>query len=280
MTTLSSLATLVGRRCALAAAGAMLFGAAAAQTSSDFVSGKPQPRTEYWQERLVQIDDELRHRKDLSSVKLVFVGDSITDFWLMDENRWVRGQFAGRKVWDESFAGGTPQNLAINLGVSGDRIEHVLYRLLPQSAGGLGHLDAADLDPDFVVLMLGINNTWAPEDPVVESILAGMRAVLAAVHERKPGARIVLQSILPTSDTVKNHAVVLPVNAGLRLIAESTEFAGFTTYLDLYPSFVDARGQQISSYFNDGLHPSTAGYGVWRDRLESFLKSTRAGTVN
>lgn len=274
----SSPARLIVGAFTLAALSTMPFGTAAAQTSSRFASSKPQPRVEYWQERLAEIDNELRTRKDLSSVKLVFIGDSITDFWLMDEDRWVKGQFAGRKVWDRTFAGHPPENLAINLGISGDRIEHVLYRLLPRSAGGLGHLDAADLDPDFVVLMLGINNTWAAEDPVVDSILAGVRAVLVSVHERKPRARIVLQSILPTNDAVKNHTVVLPANEGLRLISESAAFAGFTTYLDLYPSFVDARGQQIPGYFNDGLHPSTAGYAVWGDQLESFLKLTRAAS--
>ena len=187
----SSLTRLIVGAFTLAALSTMPFSTAAAQTSSRFASSKPQPRVEYWQERLAQIDNELRTRKDLSSVKLVFIGDSITDFWLMDENRWVQGQFAGRKVWDRTFAGRPPENLAINLGISGDRIEHVLYRLLPKSAGGLGHL-----------------------------------AVLVSVHERKPRARIVLQSILPTNDAVKNHAVVLPANEGLRLLSESAAFAG------------------------------------------------------
>ena len=93
----------------------------------------------------------------------------------------------------------------------------MLYRLLPRSAGGLGHLGAADLNPDFVVLMLGINNTWAAEEPVVDSILAGVQAVIASVHERKPRAHIVfLQSILPTNDPQKNQTIVLPANERLR----------------------------------------------------------------
>lgn len=252
--------------------------AACTAAPQGFVSAQPRPRVEYWQERVAQIEEELRSRQDLSAVKLVFIGDSITDFWLMDENRWVKGRWNGRKVWDAAFAGRPPENLAINLGVSGDRIEHVLQRLLPRAAGGLGELDSPVLDPDFVVVMLGINNTWAPEEPVVDSILAGLQATLRAVHERKPRARIVLQSILPTDDPDKNRRIVVPANAGLRRLADSAEFRRSVLFLDLYPSFVDAQGLQIPDYFYDGLHPDAAGYEVWRRRLESFLATARTMT--
>jgi hypothetical protein len=35
-----------------------------------------------------------------------------------------------------------PQNLALNIGISGDRTEHLLLRILPKAQGGLGQLDA------------------------------------------------------------------------------------------------------------------------------------------
>lgn len=264
------------RRAAVATLACMtLTVGARAQPAEGFISAQPRPRVEYWQERVAQIEDELRNRKDLAAVKLVFIGDSITDFWLMDANLWVKGPHSGRKVWDQAFTGDPPENLAINLGVSGDRIEHVLHRLLPRAAGGLGHLDAPALDPDFIVLMLGINNTWAAEEPVVDNILAGLRATLDAVHARKPRARILLQSILPTSDPAKNRDVVVPANARLRALAQSGPYRDFTVFLDLYPSFVDAQGVQVAEYFYDGLHPATTGYEVWRRRLEEGLKAAR-----
>lgn len=45
--------------------------------------------------------------------------------------------------------------------------------------------------------------------------------------------------------------------------------------LDLYPSFVDAQGRQEARLFVDGLHPSEAGYRLWRDRLVPALASAR-----
>jgi lysophospholipase L1-like esterase len=182
----------------------------------------------------------------------------------------------GRSVWEESFGGAVAQNRALNIGISGDRTEHLLFRILPKAQGGLGHLDAPELAPEFFVLMVGINNSYAPESPVADSVFEGVQAVMRSLHDRKPGARIVLQSILPTSEPSRDDAVVRPVNLRLAALAQSREFAAFTTWLDLYPAFVDAQGKQDSRLFVDGLHPSEAGYRVWRDRLAPSLASARA----
>ncbi len=259
----------------LTAAGLAMAGGIAA-APADFVSTKPTQRVEYWQQRQAQIDAALHEGARLRAVKLVFLGDSITDFWLLGDDPWVPGQLHGLKIWNETFAGTSSHFMALNLGISGDRLEHVLFRLLPRSAGGLGHLDAPELKPDFIALMLGINNTWAPEQPIVASIVAGVRAVLLAVHEQKPGARIVLQSLLPTNDAAKNRDVVVPINQALAMLADDPAFKPYTTWLDLYPDFVDSNGWQLGTFFmKDGLHPAEPGYRVWRDRLVQTLERAR-----
>lgn len=242
---------------------------------TSFQSTRPLARVDYWQQRQSDITSELQTRKDLSAVRLVFLGDSITDFWHLGPNPWFPAKKCGRAIWDESFAGQPPENFAINLGISGDRMEHVLFRLLPQSAGGLGHLDAPGLKPEFVILMVGINNTWAGQDPMADSVFAGIRAVLTAVHARQPAAGVILQSLLPTNDETKNQNVVRPVNRRLAELAASAPFAAYTHYLDLYPAFVDSSGKQLAGYFNDGLHPGESGYRIWRDRLVPFLQQIR-----
>jgi lysophospholipase L1-like esterase len=253
--------TLIGRVLAGALAvlaGQTLHGAAAAR---DFVSTQPTARVEYWQQRQAAIATQVADVASLRAVKLVFVGDSITDFWLLGDDPWIPGRMHGRRVWDESFGGAVPQNLALNIGISGDRTEHLLFRILPKAQGGLGQLDAPEL---------------APEMPVADSVFEGVLAVMRSLHARKPGARIVLQSMLPTSEPSRDDTVVRPVNLRLAALARSTEFAGFTTWLDLYPAFVDAQGKQDPRLFVDGLHPSEAGYRVWRDRLVPALASARA----
>jgi lysophospholipase L1-like esterase len=250
-----------------------LHGAAGAR---DFASTQPTARVEYWQQRQAAIEAQVSDTASLRAVKLVFVGDSITDFWLLGDDPWIPGRMHGRRVWDESFGGAVPQNLALNIGISGDRTEHLLFRILPKAHGGLGHLDAPELAPEFFVLMVGINNSYAPEMPVADSVFEGVLAVTRSLHARKPGARIVLQSILPTLEPSRDDTVVRPVNLRLAALARSAEFAGFTVWLDLYPAFVDAQGKQDPRLFVDGLHPSEAGYRVWRDRLVPALASARA----
>jgi lysophospholipase L1-like esterase len=158
---------------------------AQSQAPTRFNSERPAARVDYWQKRAAEIDQELAGKQDLRPVRIVFVGDSITDFWHLDENPWFPGLYCGRAVWDESFGGAVPGQKALNLGVSGDRIEHVLHRLLPKAKGGQGWLDRRDLQPDTVFLMLGINNSFDAEKPAAESIYKGVLAVTARIRERK-----------------------------------------------------------------------------------------------
>ena len=246
---------------------------ALAQTAAGFNSTRPAERIEYWQKRLNEIGARMEQPESLADVRLLFLGDSITDFWTMGDNPWFPGAVGGRAVWNESFGGRDPSRLGLNLGISGDRTEHVLYRILPRSEGGLGELDRPDLNPDAVVLLIGINNSWDAETPAVDSVVAGVRAVVAAVHARKPEALIVLQSLLPTNEPERNERLVVPVNAALAAFASGADQAGHVRYLDLYPAFLGADGQQHRAFFMDGVHPNEAGYRAWRDRLAPFLSS-------
>ncbi len=246
---------------------------AMAQTPAGFNSTRPTVRIEYWQKRLNEISARLDQPDSLADVRLLFLGDSITDFWTMGDNPWFPGAVGGRAVWNETFGGRDPSRLGLNLGISGDRTEHLLYRILPRSEGGLGQLDRPDLNPDVIVLMIGINNSWDAETPAVDSVVAGVRAVVAAVHARKPDARIVLQSLLPTQEPERNAALVVPVNAALAAFAVGPDQAGHVRYLDLYPTFLGSEGQQNRAFFMDAVHPNEAGYRAWRDRLVPFLST-------
>ena len=98
---------------ALLAAFASLYSSGA--EASDFASTRPAARVEYWQTRQAAIDAQVADTASLRAVKLVFVGDSITDFWLLGDDTWMPGRLHGRSVWDESFGGAVPQNLALNI---------------------------------------------------------------------------------------------------------------------------------------------------------------------
>jgi lysophospholipase L1-like esterase len=262
----------------LVAVTACLAGLAAANPAlgaPPYAATQPAVRIEHWQQRLLAITAELERKQDLGAMRLVFLGDSITDFWQLGASPWFPGQNYGRQLWDESFGEKAAANRAINLGISGDRTEHVLYRILPRDRGGLGEFDAPELDPDFVVLMIGINNTWGGEDPMVDSVSEGIRAVVDAVHASKPRAVVILQSLLPTNEPAKNRDIVAPVNARLVDLAHRAPYSTYVRYLDVHLAFVDGRGVPIDAYFIDGVHPNEHGYRAWRDLLVPFIAMLR-----
>lgn len=246
---------------------------ATAQTM--FRSSQPTPRIEYWQQRVLTIDRELTDRANVEAARLLFLGDSITDFWLLGKSPWHKNVSYGRALWDESFGVGAGPNRAMNLAVSGDRTEHVLHRIRSRQDGGLGQLDADGLNPEFVIVLVGINNSWMPEEPVIDSIVQGIQAVVAAVSAKLPKARIVLQTLLPTGEAERNQDIVEPVNRAIMALAAKPEHASRLSVLDLHAVFIDRSGRQISSYFVDGLHPNEAGYRAWRDRLVQHLRQER-----
>ncbi len=96
---------------------------------------------------------------------LIFDGDSITDGW----------QGYGKNVWAARYA---PLN-AVDFGISGDKVEHVLWRL-KQGQG-------AEADPKLVVLMIGTNNTGrAPPTRSPPGLRTSLR--LTSSSARTPGS--------------------------------------------------------------------------------------------
>ncbi len=239
--------------------------------ATDFVAARPTPRVEYPQRRLNDITAYLENASDLSTYPLVFIGDSITDFFSMGKNPWLPGKVGGKAVWDAFFGSDHPQTRALNLGISGDRTEWLLYRLQSKATGGLGELDSPDLNPKFILLMAGINNTYAAEDPMVDSVYAGIQALVDQVHAAKPNATIVLESLLPSNEDWRNRDAVIPVNRRLHELAQSKTYQGFLQYLELYPLYIDHAGHQRTELFMDGLHPNEGGYRLWRDALMPLL---------
>ena len=243
--------------------------------NSTFISTQPKQRLDYWQKRQNTITELMMNTKDMSDIKLVFIGDSITDFWSLDENPWFPGKYCGLSVWKGTFGDGPAQYRALNLGISGDRLENILFRLMSLKAGGLGELDRPDLNPDYILIMAGINNSFEAETHEVESIVEGVKAIIKSVHERKPHAKIILQSLLPAGDPERDRNVVQPVNVQLAELGRGAEYYKYVTFLNLYPEFVDVNGKPVQTYFNDDLHPSREGYRVWKGVLIAEIDRLR-----
>ena len=104
---------------------------------------EPGPRDAGWLKRHEGFVAEAHQ----GGIDVLFLGDSITDFW-----RSPNPERGGKAVWDREIA---PLKAA-NFGISGDRTQHVLWRLRNGEADGY--------QPKVVVLMIGTNNTGLERD--------------------------------------------------------------------------------------------------------------------
>ncbi|MFP6864357.1 MAG: sulfatase/phosphatase domain-containing protein [Roseibacillus sp.] len=188
--------------------------------------------------------------KQASSGKhdLIFIGDSITHGW---EN-------AGKAIWDTHFA----KRKALNLGFSGDRTEHVLWRL------NNGELRRQQ-DAKVVVIMIGTNNTGQKKQDASETA-DGVERILSVLRARCPKARVLLLGIFPRDPqpTGKGRKLNDAINERLAKFHDGER----VHYLDIGSKFLDEKGRLTKEIMPDFLHPKEKGYGIWADAIEPKLK--------
>jgi len=201
----------------------------------------------------------LENEHVLSDTEVLLLGDSITEFW----------ETHGSQQWEETF-GSSGVYKGLNLGFAGDRTENLLYHLLEKDAGGEGFLQDPALDPDVIVLLIGVNNTWRTEGPIIEDVVAGNIAIIARLRQLRPRATILVQSLLPAENSARSTNLIVPINQQLsRLIGG---LGPKVRWLDVYSHFAGTDGTPEPSLFVDTVHPSAAGYEVWRPVLLDALK--------
>lgn len=224
--------------------------------------------SEWVQKRYRAIERDLSGGVDLAAVKLLFVGDSITQFYAGED------EATQAAAWRAAHGSPGSPNHALNLGVAGDRTENLLYRLLPKAAGGMGHMDDPRIQPQIIVLMIGINNTWSSTQDIVGLTVEGQLAVIRRLRELRPNAALVVNSLLPTNNLAHDRELVEPINK--RLAAEVARMGREVSWLDVYPAFLRPSGAGDPTLFNDGVHPNAAGYARWNAALMQKLDALRA----
>ncbi len=168
--------------------------------------------------------------------RVVFMGDSITDFW---------GRSRGK------FFPGKPY---VNRGISGQTTPQMLIRFRP---------DVIDLKPKVVVILAGTNdiagNTGPETLEEIEGNLASM-AQLATVN----GIRVVLASVMPVCDYIRPQTEHRPPE---KIVALNNWIRDYCSrnglvYLDYYSAMIDDQKMLKKDLTFDGLHPNGAGYEV------------------
>jgi len=147
----------------------------------------------------------------------------------------------------------------VNLGIGGDRTQHVLWRL------DNGNIDG--LKPKAAVLMIGTNNSNG-EDNSPEQIAEGVGAIVKKLREKLPGTKVMLVAIFPRSENFSaQRGKLAMINQVIRKQADEKN----VFWVDFGHQFLNEDGTMPGSLMPDYLHLSPEGYQIWAEAIEDKL---------
>lgn len=177
--------------------------------------------------------------------RVVFYGDSITDFWR------TRGSFFPGKPY-------------IDRGISGQTTPQMLVRF---------RQDVLALHPSVVVILAGINDIAGNTGPeTTESIEDNFRSMVALA--KSGHIRVVLCSILPASSFPWHPGIdprprIAELNSWLRNFADQEHLI----YLDYHSAMLNSDGGMREDLAQDKfVHPNAAGYHVMEALAEVAIR--------
>jgi beta-glucosidase len=223
---------------------------------SDNAAIKPVPRDEKWMTRYNLINERAKQ----GNAEVIFVGDSITQGWEKVP-----------QVWDEYFGTYKP----LNVGIGGDKTQHVLWRLEH------GNIDG--IKPKVAVVMIGTNNS-NKADFTAEQIAEGVEAVVCTLRTKLPDTKVLLLAIFPRgSDEQRKdktqNATFNPQwakNDKASRLASQLADGKMVVFLDINKKFLDKKGVMTRDIMPDLLHPGEKGYRIWGESILPTVKKMMA----
>ena len=180
-----------------------------------------------------------------TSPRVVFMGDSITDFWVdADPDFFKSNNFLGR-------------------GISGQTTSHMLVRF---------RRDVVDHHPKYVVILAGTNDVAknlgeiAPENSLGNII---SMCEIARANKIKP----IICSILPCNffywrpEVKGQEKDIIELNKLLKEYAESAKIP----YVDYHSAMKDEKDGLPKKYADDGCHPNKEGYAKMKEIILKYL---------
>ena len=207
--------------------------------------------------RYHQANEELK-KQPADPKRVVFMGDSITDFWRLDQY--------------------FPAKPYVNRGIGGQTTPQMLVRMYP---------DVIDLKPAAMIVLAGTNDIARNTGPMTAELIEENIMAMTELAQQH-GIKVVLCSVLPVSDypflkqqsaggappaaagpgrgpiarvkMTDGHpaADILKLNSWMKDYATRVKAA----YLDYFTPLADEKGWLKDSISDDGLHPNAEGYKI------------------
>jgi len=207
--------------------------------ANDAVLPVPRP-DQWWQQRHQSMNERVKQ----GNVDLIFIGDSITHGW--------EGQ--GKEVWEAYYG----HRNAVNLGISGDRTQHVLWRL------DNGNIDG--ISPKLAVVMIGTNNA-APNQP--EETAEGIKAIVEKLRTKLPQTKILLLAIFPRGENPQDP--LRQKNERVNELISKLDDGEHVKFVNINSAFLTMDGTLPKEIMPDLLHPNARGYAIWAAAIEPYV---------
>ena len=221
----------------------------AQEAAAEFPATQPEAQDADWAKDwwMKRHEEKKEEAAKAGRIDLLLIGDSITHGW----------ESGGKPVFDEYYA----SRHTLNLGFSGDRTEHVLWRFENGALEGLS--------PKLAVVMIGTNNTGHRKDPPVQTA-AGVKAILEELRKRLPGTKILLLAIFPRDPAPDGE--LRKINDEINTIIKGYADDEHIFFLDVNQVFLEKDGTLPKSIMPDALHPNEEGYKRWAKAMEPTIK--------
>jgi lysophospholipase L1-like esterase len=196
--------------------------------------GTPEPR-------FISMHEKFLARAKQGNIDLLFLGDSITEGFNGD-------------VFKQRYE----KYNAANFGISGDRTQHVLWRIQNGELEGI--------KPKVVVILIGVNNT--PSDPA-EPIADGITKIVETVRNKLPDSKVLLLGVFPWKEKADDpmRAKVKAINQTIAKLDDGKNIR----FLDIGEKFLQPDGTMSAEVMRDFLHPGKHGYEIWADAMDPLL---------
>lgn len=180
--------------------------------------------------------------KDIVAENLVFLGDSITDFYDLD------------KFY--------PDHNVVNSGINGNVSDDILNDMYNR---------VYKYNPSKVFLLIGTNQLMNDDD---EKIVNDIKTILIKIMDVCPQTKIYVESIYPVNKDLDEFMVKTRDNDRIvalnKKIKKMTKEQKNTQYINIYDDLLKDN-KLNSDYSDDGLHLNDSGYQVVTDIIKKYL---------
>jgi len=202
---------------------------------------------DWWNNRHKTIVDRLD-----SNPELILVGNSIFHT-LEEEDR--------KEVWTKYL----DRYRTVDMGISGDRTENVIWRIENGTLEGI--------NPKVAVVLIGTNNTDGNHYLNISTpteLAEGIYKICNLINEKLPETEILLMGILPYGYN-PNHRDNIN-KATNKLIASFPKKNPKIHYINIGSKYVDENGKIKKELMPDYLHPNAEGHLIMFEALDADIQ--------